>query len=168
LNNFSCCHNPAKEGNNMDNHIQNNGITPPNEDKPFIFSEYSPDFHQQIFDALFPYHDKKSKDIGVTLTDDHALLLDAVMGQVELLRDLGVKISGNEDIAGYGLVGLADSLIRQLKVLNEVQSEFYAHFLRVGDHYEKALAQSNDTIRNQTLKIQELERDVAMLKGGLV
>ena len=89
------------------------------------------------------------------------------MGQVELLRDLGVKISGNEDIAGYGLVGLADGLVRQLKVLDEVQSEFYAHFLRVGNQYKKALAQCSDTISSQALKIQELERDVVLLKGGL-
>lgn len=167
----------------MNNHSKNNGILPVNEneipntcksskyptkDKPFVFSEYSPDFHQKIFDSLFPYHDKESKDIGVTLTDDHALLLDTVMGQVELLRDLGVKISGNEDIEGYGLVGLADSLVRQLKVLDEVQSEFYAHFLRVGSQYAKALAQSDDTISNQILKIQALECDVVMLKGGLI
>jgi hypothetical protein len=67
-------------------------------------NEYSPDFDQKIFKAMFPYHRRGDGSGDINLTDDHALLLDSVINQVELLQDLGNKISGNEDIAGLGLV----------------------------------------------------------------
>ena len=128
-------------------------------------SECSPDYNQKIVKALFPYS-PRDETVETTLNDNHGFILYSLVGQVELLRDLGNKISGNEDIEGYGLAGFADSLGRQLKVLEVVQGEYHTQVSKLKDQHKKALSECERAIHEDAIKIKELERTIAMLKGG--
>ena len=134
----------------MSNTTQNAGILPPDEDKTpntHLSSEYSSDFSEKLYKAMFPWTDRYKDDAdGMCLFDDSSLLIDTVLGQVELLRDLGNKIDGNEDIDGFGLVGFADSLVRQLKVLDVVQLEYRVQVIHQKEQQQKIIAELQQTI----------------------
>ena len=170
--NFSCCAFPHKrsaqlttitKGDSVNNTNQKNGITPPHEDKTHNANQanaLSPNLYKHVFEALFPYHRGVAR-MDIMLTDDHDLLLDAVIGQIELLHDLGSKISGNEDIAGFGLVGFSDSLSRQLKVLGVINDEYCFQVGLIRDRLE-------NTVEEQALKITQLEGQVLALRKEAV
>ena len=149
----------------MDNHSQNNGILPPKTPNTHQSGEYSPDFYQKIFKAVEPYH-RSSDGVDIALNDSRALVLSGLMGQVELLQDLGNKISGNEDIAGFGLAGFAHSLNCQLKVLEVIQDEYHTQVGKRKEQHKKALSECERVIHEDATKIKELERTIIMMKGG--
>ena len=151
----------------MDNNSQNNGILPPQTPNTRQSGEYSPDFYQKIFKAVEPYH-RRSDGVDIALNDSRALVLNGLMGQVELLQDLGNKISGNEDIAGFGLAGFAHSLNCQLKVLEVIQDEYHTQVGKRKEQHKKALSECERVIHEDATKIKELERTIAMLEGGAV
>ena len=84
------------------------------------------------------------------------------------MRDLGNKISGSEDIAGFGLVGFADGLIRQLRVLDVVQGEYYHQVGQQKDQHKKVVSEYERTIHQQATKIIELEHTIIKMKGGVL
>ena len=138
----------------MTNHNKNSGILPPNEDKTpntRDSSEYSPNYYQKITKALFPYA-AKGEAVETTLNDNHGFLADSLIAQTELLRDLGRKINGNEEIEGNGLAGVAENLITQLNVLIIIQAEYYTQTKKQKEQYQKIIA--------------DYERTIATLKGG--
>ena len=114
---------------------------------------YSPDFHKKITKALFPYS-PKDEAVETTLNDSHGFLLDSLVCQAELLRDLGSKISGNEDIEGRGLAGFADNICRQLNILAVIQGEYHTQVEKDLD----AMMRLIDTLKAEN----------SALKGGTV
>ncbi|MCK5917871.1 MAG: hypothetical protein KAG34_05570 [Cocleimonas sp.] len=151
----------------MNNNSQNDGILPPKAPNTRQSGEYSPDFYQKIFKAVEPHH-RSSDGVDIALNDSRALVLNSVMGQVELLQDLGNKISGNEDIAGFGLVGFADGLIRQLRVLDVVQGEYYHQVGQQKDQQQKIISERERARHEDATKIAELERTIIKMKGGVL
>ena len=135
--------------------------TPQNQD----INAYSPRYNQKIVKALFPYS-PRGEAVETTLNDNHGFLLDSLVCQAELLRDLGSKIQGNEDVEGRGLSGFADSLGRQLNVLAVIQNEYHRQVNKQKEQYKKELSEYKHITHKDAIKIKELERTIAMLKGG--
>ena len=150
----------------MNNDSKDSSILPSKTPNTRQSGEYSPDFYQKIFKAVEPHH-RSSDGVDIALNDSRALVLNGVMGQVELLQDLGNKISGNEDIAGFGLAGFAHSLNCQLKVLEVIQDEYHTQVGKRKEQHNKALSECERVIPEGAIKIKELKRTIAMLKGGI-
>ena len=135
----------------------NRGNQPP--DTPQS-SAYSLDFYQKITKALFPYT-LKDEAVETSINDNHGFLLDSLISQAELLRDLGGKTQGNEDIDGHGLAGYADSLIRQLDILAVVQGEYHTQVTARNTRQKNRLTELAQVV--DTLKAEN-----RALKGGAV
>ncbi len=155
----------------MTNHSKNNGILPPNGDNSpntRESSEYSPHYFRNITKALFPYS-SKGDAVETTLNDNHGFLLDSLISQTELLRDLGGKTQGNEDIDGHGLAGVADSLIRQLDILAVIQSEYHTQVTARNTKQKNKiaeLARVKQDLDAMMRLIDTLKAENRALKGG--
>ena len=146
----------------MSNHSENKNILPSRGDKSSTnlsnqppdtpqSSAYSLNYYQKITKALFPYASKK-ETVETNLNDNHGFLVDSLIAQIEVLRDLGSKINGNEDIEGYGLAGFAQNLTIQLKVLAAIQNEYHTQVKKQKEQHQKI--------------VSDYERTITMLKGG--
>lgn len=135
------------------------------------------DLKLNLFNTLFPYVNL-SDGVDIGLSDAHGFIVDRVMGQVQTLQDLFSKIEYSEDLDGQALAFTAESINRQLAVLNSIHNEYYKLTRGKKAQYEKAieeleqhkkeLSECERVIRGQSTKITELERTIIIMKGGAV
>jgi DNA anti-recombination protein RmuC len=152
----------------MDNNSQNNGILPANEDKTpntRASSECSPDLNLNLFKALFPYADL-SDGLDIALSDARSFIIDRVMGQVQLIQDLANKIPYSEDLDGEALAFTAESINRQLVVLNVVNDEYYKQVAKQKKELER-LGDVEEELKAMLRLIDKLKRQNIALKGGV-
>ena len=155
----------------MDNNSQNTGTSPLHEDKtPNTRSScaFSPDYLQKIYDAIDPYS-AKDATVESRLNDSHSMAIDSLMGQISLLQDLAGSgmVRDDLEIRRHSLVSFADSVHRQLSVLDRIHGEFFTQVIKQREEDKEIIAHCESVISEQVNKIVALERTLSALKGGV-